>query len=400
MTIGITIAATIQERMNTPPQFDAAWFRHVLTDLILPRWLEHAATGEGLFLPQLDSRWRPAEQRFGTVVSQTRLIYNFAEGYRLTGDARYLRAVRAGTDFLLQSFRDHTHDGFYHAVGPGGRVLEDGKDSYDHAFAVFALAHACDVTGEASYGQGLHDTWDVICRHFRDEHGGLIRNMSRDFQPRDNRRTQNPVMHLFEALLAAAKVDPAMLAYAAETADFVRGLLKPVGHCACLPEFYTLNWEELPASRKGMVSVGHQFEWAFLLSAAVEQGLPADLLEDAARLLDFGMRYGYDPTEGGTIVSTTSNGSALSSEKGWWEQCELVRALLHHVVRRGREDLWAHATQSIAFVKECFADERHGGWHGRPEPPGGHAQSPKGNAHKVDYHVVAMCVEAIRLGGA
>ena len=46
-------------------------------------------------LPSPDE-WRPVGERFGTVVTQARLLYNFALGYDLTGDAAYRQAVESG----------------------------------------------------------------------------------------------------------------------------------------------------------------------------------------------------------------------------------------------------------------------------------------------------------------
>ena len=121
---------------------DLSWFRQHAAVEVIPRWLAAVDRPDGLFLPRLDRDWRQKPDQVATVVSQGRLVYDFSQGWVLTGDERYLDAVRRGADCLIDRFRDHELGGWYWMVGPDGGVLDPSKDSYGHAFAVFGLAHA------------------------------------------------------------------------------------------------------------------------------------------------------------------------------------------------------------------------------------------------------------------
>lgn len=388
--------------MSTQPTtrpFDFDWFRTFLLDDLLPHWLEAAVTEEGLFQTQLDRQWRHVGEPVGTAVSQTRLLYNFATGYDLTGDDAYLRATESGARFLIEKFRDPEHGGWFHSVGPGGAVVDDHKDAYDLAFIIFGLSHAFRVTKAETFRAGMSEAWDVLNSRFRDEHGGIMRRLTRDFQPKEERRTQNPTMHLFEALLAAGDVEPAMLDEALTLGKFVLNRLVRWDGQPCLPEFFGLDWRPLPEEQGGYVCLGHQFEWAWLLSHAVEKGLPSWWIAPATDLLQFGLRVALDD-DGGVMASSTPEGKVLSATKGWWEQCESNRALMHHAVLRGRADLWEPARRAAAFVRDHYVDAEYGGWYSSiaSEPT---ADKPhKGGGFKVDYHVVGMCTEAIRLSEA
>jgi len=373
--------------------FDFDWFRTFLLDDLLPHWLEAAVTDEGLFHAQLDRQWRRVGEPVGTAVSQTRLLYNFAMGYDLTGDDAYLRAVESGARFLLEKFKDTEHGAWFHSVGPGGAVVDDHKDAYDLAFIIFGLSHAFRVTKVETFRAGISEAWEILNSRFRDEHGGIMRRLTRDFRPDEERRTQNPTMHLFEALLAAGEVEPAMYQEAEQVGRFVLGRLMHWDGQPCVPELYDLGWNELPADRGGYVCVGHQFEWAYLLSSAVERGLPGWWLAPATDLLQFGLRVGYDLRDGGILNAATPAGKILSADKGWWEQCEGIRAMMRHAVLHGRDDLWEPLAKSARFVRKNYVDHTHGGWYSSAAPDGAH----KGGGFKVDYHVVGMCVEAIRL---
>ena len=52
---------------------------------------------------------------FGTLVSQTRLIYNFAQGFALTGEQIYGDAVESGARFLRENFWDEEFGGWVKA---------------------------------------------------------------------------------------------------------------------------------------------------------------------------------------------------------------------------------------------------------------------------------------------
>jgi len=377
--------------------FDFAWFRsHVLED-ILPRWLESSVTEAGLFLPHLDRQWHQRGKNYGTIVSQSRLLYNFAKGLELTGEEDYRRAVETGARFLLGNFWDGECGGWVWSCSLDGDILDPKKSSYGHAFAILGLSHAFHATGDGDLKRAALDTWEILNAHFKDPHGGIKNEMSRDFTESADFNSQNPVMHLFEALLALADQEGMdhMFAEAEQIADFVLSRLvrKQDG---MLPEVYDLDWRELPADENGRIDIGHAFEWSFLLSHAVGKGLPETYLSRASELLEYGLRIGYDPEDGGILSPASPEGQITSSStKGWWEQCEAARALLHFAVCRQRDDLWQPLQKTVDFFKERFVDEECGGWYTAGE--GDASRLDKGSEWKVDYHVVGMCLEAMRL---
>ncbi len=383
--------------MNARPRIDLPWFRRHLLAEILPRWRE-AITASGYFACHFDHAWRREDKGFGTLVSQNRLIYNFAQGYALTGDPAWLDAVDAGARFLVEHFWDAACGGWIQACSPTGDIVDDGKDCYGHAFALFGLAHAVAATGNPRYQAALHDTWAVLTSRFQDAHGGYKYYLSRDFQQTDPLRSQNPLMHLFEALLAAGDI-PGMSEFHREAvvlAEFIlQRLVQPNG--GVLPEVYTPAWDPLPATQGGRIDVGHAFEWAFLLSSAAALGLSDTYRHEAENFLTHGMRLGYDTEHGGIFSPVAPDGSRTSQRKGWWEQCETIRALLRLAHDHGRADLWAPLQQTLTFVQNEFLDPAHGGWYMSREPGAVPTAQPKGNEVKLDYHVVGMCMEAIRL---
>ena len=377
---------------------DFTWFRGHLLDDILPHWLAAAPTANGFFAAGLDREWRPGGDQVATLVSQSRLLFDFATGWSLTGDERYRQAVREGTQFLCEHFRDRRHGGWYWSCRPDGTVVDDYKDTYGHAFVIFGLSHAARCLESGECLATAVDTARLVRERLGDEHGGVFLRADAAFDSfaRSDRRSQNPAMHLFEALLALADVSGQGpdRRRAEEGAAFVLG--RVVRDDGGLPEDYDSDWRPLPDERGGWINVGHLFEWAFLLSSAVERGYPADWLGPAERMLEYGLRVGYDAERGGICTRAPLHGpptGAGRAHRGWWEQCEAIRALMHFAVVRCRDDLLGPLARTTGLVRAELIDPEHGGWYSSASAE----DKSKGNVWKVDYHVVGMCAEAVRL---
>jgi mannose-6-phosphate isomerase len=291
--------------------------------------------------------------------------------------------------------------------------VESYKSSYGHAFAIFGLGHAYQCTGDPACRQAALDTWQVFTDHFRDEYGGFALQTSRDFQQVEEIKSQNPVMHLFEALLSLGDLPNTGYIHdeAVKVAGFVlTRLVRKADHW--LPEVYTRDWQEQPgnpaglqlgglASTDGRIDIGHAFEWAFLMGAAAQRGLSPTsgepFLDQGLRFLDYGMRLGFDSQRGGVYSPASPEGKLYSQRKGWWEQCEATRALLHFALYRQQAQYLAPLAQMIDFIRSDFIDPDYGGWYSMLGPGIDPTQQDKGHEWKLDYHVVGMCMEAIRI---
>ncbi|MFC2156389.1 AGE family epimerase/isomerase [Acidobacteriota bacterium] len=376
---------------------DRSWFERQLHEL-LPLLLRKTETPEGLYFPWFDYNWKRIDREGGTLVSQTRLIYNFAQAYHFTGESKYIEAVEKGARFLIERFRDVKRGGYFYSVTPNGRVLNSHKDSYGHSFVLFGLSHAFRVTGQLEFREEAEETWGVIQERMLDDLGGLHLRMDRDFIPIENRRSQNPLMHLFEALLDLSE-NEGMKGYindARRIANFVLNRLVR-SNDNLLPEFYDNNWVEASEPDGGNVDVGHAFEWAFLLSRAVDLGFPESYSETAENFLKNGIRMGFDEEGGGIFSPASPDGQSVRKIKGWWEQCEAIRCLLHFLVHRDKGDLLHPLERTICFVQNSMLDHRYKGWYTSLYPGENPARQAKMLPGKVYYHVVGMSVEALRL---
>jgi mannose/cellobiose epimerase-like protein (N-acyl-D-glucosamine 2-epimerase family) len=384
--------------MSPQPPDLVPWFRQHLLEDILPHWLAAAPMPSGFFHPSLDRAWNRVAPAHTSLVSQSRLLYVFSVGWRLTGDGRFRDAVAAGVQFLTTHMRDPEWPGWFYSVDESGAVVDDRKDAYGHAFVIFGLSHAARTLEDDSVYQLARETLALVRTEFMDGYGGLVPSLTRGLVSAADGRTQNPVMHLFEAHLALLECEwtKRVASSAQEFGRFIVSLMDT----SCpgrLPELYNENWRPLDRQHRGRVDLGHACEWAFLFSRAAQMGLGDEWFDPAQALLAHGLEVGEAP-DGGLYSNELPEGGVLAPERTYWQQCELLRSLVHFAATRGREDLWEKAARHLAYVRTAFVDPEYGGWYSTPAVDGNPPERcGKGNIWKVDYHVTGMCEEALRV---
>ena len=387
----LSSAATEDNSDNYTYDIDEEWFTQSLVEDNLSHWLSAASTDNGFFRTALNRQWQPVEEQIATLVSQCRLLYVMAEGYQITQERKYLEAVQKGANFLLENFRAKDHE-WYWSVSPEGKVIDNKKSSYGYAFAIFGFSHAYRVTSYEPYLDAalstVHrlDVWDQI-KTFPNKR-------------QEGSWTQNHMMHTFEALLALhdATGDRRTLEDVRLLADFIFDKLyqKKGGY---LPETFDSNWKSLSPEKGGYVDIGHQVEWAFFLSRAVEKGIPERYLNIGQRLLNFSLKNGYDHERGGIFSRSSYSGNVSNAHKSWWGQSEFLRAVMQYASIHNRRELWPKYQQTLEFVQKYFLDSEYGGWFSEPVDPTRpiNDANVKGTIWKAGYHVTGMYVQALQL---
>lgn len=379
-------------------QIDTRWHRQDLIPGNLAHWLAAAPADNGFFRSAFTRDWQAAPAAGVPLTAQARLIYAMVRGYDATGDQHYLDAAKRGGDFLLEHFRDPEHPGWYDEVGPDGKVRSAAKKTYSHAFSILALAHLYRVSRDERYREAALLTWGWLYLYLRDPAGGYPPEAKADFTAADGLRTQNPVMHLFEAVLALWEItrDPDALTGVRDIGDFIVGrLLVRRQRDAYIPEWYSPRWTPLPGDQGGYIDLGHQFEWAYLLSAANLRGLPDSYAQAGEAILTYALQEAYDQDQGGCFNRLSPEG-LKDLAKGWWEQSETLRTLMHYATVRGHTELWPRYEQTLAMVKRDFADAVHGGWYPSPLKDCGKSPCTLPQAG-FGYHIAAMHMEALDL---
>jgi len=377
-----------------------SWFKTHFIDDILVNWQRTAPSANGFFYPDFNRKWERCGKPIATLVSQSRLLYVFSNGYLLTKASELLDAVNAGGSFLLESFFDEKEGGFVWACNESGEKTDFTKDAYGHAFTILGLVYAYKASNNKDYLKTALDVSKLLSTNFTDEYGGLTWKMSRDWNDLDENRSQNPIMHAFEAFLALQSVlrdeDQKQM-----IKDKLSGLFEflfsrvPPGDHLLLPEIYTRSWDPIHSNEGGYISVGHLFEWAFLLSEGLKTGMDHSTITIANKLLDSGLSLGYENEKGYIKTWIDEKGNVIRDEISWWEQSEALRALIHFIEQHNRKDLTDYFKSIFQFVKDHFLDPIYGGWYTNLYADGSPLDTNKGSVRKLDYHQTALCIEAV-----
>lgn len=376
-------------------RIDTGWHRDDLEALML-RWHSHAPRPDGSFQVRFNRRWQPLPQAELHLVTQARLVYAFAAAHEFIPDGGYLALAKRAASFMLLRFHDDVHGGYFHTIDTEGRPKSKGKHAYDHAFVLLALAELYRIGGDVRHREAAQQAWQEIDQGFSDASGGLHSECAQDFTPRPGVRTQNPVMHMFEALLAlrAASGDKLAETGARRLGDFAANkLLQGLADGgAMIPEWYDETWKPLATKAEGgYIDLGHQFEWSHLFTTgAVVSPIYAQVAE---RVLAYAMAMAYDEVDGGCASRAFPDGTPVDKRKGWWQQAECLHALMVAAQASGRTDLWRRYEQTLALVKQQLVDAEHGGWQAADALPcktGGCRDEQPDPYHMVRLHQVAL----------
>lgn len=302
--------------------------------------------------------------------------------YMRTGDEGMRVLMDEGYEGLVGPLRETEYGGWFPAVGADGRVVDDTKVAYAHAFVLLAGASLM-AAGHPGGWPLLAEAIDVFEAHFWDDEAGMAREQfDRSWSTCEPYRGVNANMHTVEAFLAVRDVlhDERYLDRALRIIDRV------VHHIAResswrMPEHFDSQWQverDYNKTNPGDqfrpygVTIGHLLEWSRLtLDARVALGdrAPDWMLPDARALFDTAVRTGWGQDGADGFVYTVD-----------FDDTPVVRERLHWVVCEGISAAWAlhEATGETtyaewfdrlwAYAKAHYLDRQNGGWFHELDP--------------------------------
>jgi mannose-6-phosphate isomerase len=244
-----------------------------------------------------------------------------------------------------------------------GEPLDRRKELYEHAFVLLAAAarHALDEDPRPQ--RIANEIWGLLGTQLADpEHGGFFDGADEDWSPRREVRRQNPHMHLFEALLAWAEVDPG--GPWLDRADALRELFERRffdAEASILVEYFDPAWRRATDESGDLVEPGHHFEWVFLLEEHARMRGRQPWCDASGRLFDWAARHGVDPS-GGVYDELRRDGSVARATKRVWPQTEYVRALATRQRCRGEAADRERLAAMLEFLWSRYVIDEHGGW--------------------------------------
>jgi mannose-6-phosphate isomerase len=301
-----------------PPLADSiAALRRHLDEVIGPLWRARGFhAGLGLPHESLDPHGDPLPDTRFRAMACARQLYLFCglAGEENAGHARRL------FDALLRVFYDEREEAWHFSVDAQGRPLDDTQDLYTYAFVVFACAAYFERSRDARALKTLLAVAQSTQTRFH-RGGGTYDSVCTLSGERRRGPEQNPVMHLTEAYLAAARVaEPAWFARA------LRNIAEGVAERFLDPSTQCIM--ELPlGTADNRIEPGHQFEWHALLASAPVVFEGSDLRRASARGCAWARAAGVSRETGGVCAALDASGAVIDSAQRIWAQTEYARYL-------------------------------------------------------------------------
>lgn len=274
--------------------------------------------------------------------------------------------------------------GWMHVLTPAGRVRDDRRDLYDHAFVLLMFAALLRIDADPLLRDRLTIVLDEVNDLFRGGHadaaaGGLPRRLA-------------PHMHLFEAYLALyeATTEPRFLARAEELFELFRTRFfdEPV---AVVREFFAEDWSLLPGAASAVVEPGHLAAWVWLLRRYQRvSGSPVDRL--CAVLLARAHSLGL-AADGFLVDEVQLDTDERTDRRRLWVQSEYLKAILVQAASADPEGLWPLAAAlSDGLFTTYLADVPPGAWRDRFTSREGHLAVDHIPASTF-YHLIGVVAE-------
>ncbi len=353
------------ERSGERDALGPAELQHHLLEEILPLWCEHGVDRvRGGFHPKLTLDLKPGPDTYKRLVSTTRQIYAFSHAALLGAPAWALETAAHGLEFLRDKFWDTRNEGWFLTTTLDGEPLDRRKDSYAHAFVLFALAYYYRASEDSEALRVAEHTLELLEAHLLDrEHGGFLEATNESWEPLAQPRRQNPHMHLLEAFLALRQAtgESRYLEHAQALAQLFRSrFLDP--ERGCLGEYFEADWAVAPGDVGQLLEPGHHFEWVWLLHQYASITGDESTRAEAEQLFVFAERHGVDAEHGGVFDAIDRGGRVRRDTKRLWPQTELIKALVARYEASGDAAILEPLQGALRHVFRHYVDPRHRGW--------------------------------------
>lgn len=339
----------------------AEFARTWLVEQALPLWgTAGFDTTSCMFEEQLDFERRPVEQVPRRLMVQARQISVFARA-AIEGDFPEGRklASTAGHSMISLYLEADGAPGWVFSLDRKGRVIDNTRDLYAHAFVLFALAWLHRLDKDPLVVSAIRKTLTFLDFAFLDQlHGGYWDRLPRD----DALRRQNPHMHLFEALIELYEiVEEEAVLERCRRLDRLARLRFIAPKSGALREFFNDDWSVFPSMGRGSVEPGHQFEWAWLWRRfEAISGENRDVVVNS--LIEGALVIGVDASSGRIVDEVGENGIIRKHSSRSWPHAEAIKAIGTEICR-GREELIPLFNTIVERISNvyCRTDLR-GGW--------------------------------------
>jgi cellobiose epimerase len=373
---------------------------------ILAYWMRFTIdTENGGFVGKIDHDNKIYPEAPKGSVLNARILWTFSAAYNLTKEQKYLEVAQRAFQYLQQYFIDHNFGGVFWTLDHKGQPLDNKKQIYALAFAVYGLTEFYSASKDERALKDATAIYSDIVAHSHDKaHRGYIEALTRDWKEIEDlrlsakdfneKKSMNTHLHVLEAFANLYRVRPNEV-LKQQLAELVQLFLDHI--ISAKTNHLVLFFDEEWNSRSEIVSYGHDIEAAWLLQET------AELLDDKPLLsavkkksveVAIAAEEGLD-NDGGLWYECERG--HLIKQKHSWPQAEAMIGFFNAWHNTGQEKFLSQSLQSWRFVKEYMHDKNCGEWYwGVNEDYSPMSGEDKVGIWKCPYHNSRACIEIIK----
>ena len=399
---------------------------HLVNEL-LPFWTSRMVDEKnGGFLTHFDKEGRDTGEDEKSLIAQTRCLYTLASAHRAGyGDGKLAAMARHGADFLINKMWDRTNEGFYWMMDRKGNVKIDKKIIYGQSFAIYSLSEYTMATGDKRGIEYAEKVFDLIQKYCADTmYGGYWEMFERDWTLRGpgsaggDRKTLDVHMHLMEAFTALYECTGRDVhrRKLLEVIDILQHRINHPRYRTGIPQFFK-DWTIAPQIKFEIIwgwdrftgegkktnvtdntCYGHNAEFAWLLIHALEiLNINKDLYrDDFHTIFEHIVNNGIDTEFGGVYVEGPHSGGVSDREKEFWQQAEVLTALLDAWLIFKDPRYWESYKNVHRFVFDKMINKGVGEWYPLLTREGEPIWTHMGHSWKINYHTVRSMILSIQ----
>lgn len=299
-----------------------------------------------------------------SVILNARILWTFSAAYQLTQNPNHMQMADRACEYLINHFIDIMNGGVYWMLDYKGKVVNDKKQVYAQAFAIYAFSEYHKINPNRNALRYAVELFELLEEHsFDSERNGYYEAFDREWEPIDDVRlsdkdlnatkTMNTHLHLLEAYTNLLRVWPdEQLQKQLKNLMLLLSdrFLTASGHFKL---FFDDDWNLLSDE----ISFGHDIEGSWLLCEAAEVFGDKKLLSEVQKVatkMTWAALEGLDK-DGGLMNEAGPNG-ITDTDKHWWPQAEALVGLVNTWQITGDQAFLTKADKVWRFISEYLID--------------------------------------------
>ncbi|PJB71572.1 MAG: N-acylglucosamine 2-epimerase [Alphaproteobacteria bacterium CG_4_9_14_3_um_filter_47_13] len=302
---------------------------HRLLQRWVPKWYEaFSVPGTGGFYERLGHSFKPVLTGQRRLVTQCRQLSVYSHAL-VQGTQRDFPGLADHFEFIVRTYNIAETGGWIFSCDDDGHPLDTDYDLYTLSFAIFAMAHYFQASGDERARVYARKTLDFIDSRFRMAGlSGFVERLDNTLKKRDQPRRHESHMHLLEACLFAVQIfhDLSYMKMADEIVDLFRNYFYDAEN-NLLSEYFTDDLKPMAKDGKIITEPGHYCEWIWLLKKHAGTSGNNTRYDDLCKpMLEWASTKGWDPKYGGIYDELELSGAIICDTKRLWPLSEALKA--------------------------------------------------------------------------